>query len=339
MQQGWDSIPAKGETADKLSLLFTIIGGLGGLSFFYWLWQKWKKPDPESKFDELGSKVERQLEQLRKDLIEQTRAKSAALAAAHQPGAKEAEASIERDIGAAIATLSEAGKTAALAALKRGDTLAADAALAANIAEIEMARTGAAKEEAALYRQRGALAYLNDTQAALRFYAKAEELDPDDGEGLFFLGQLQARAGYGLAAKQSFERLIALGNQIEGEASQHWAHLLLGDVEGALGNRNIAQDRYERGQTLVQDLIQRDPNNAEWQRDLSVSYNKIGDISAARGDRDGALKAYQDGLEIRKLLAARDPNNAEWQRDLSVSYNKIGDIRADRGDRDGALKA
>ncbi len=68
-------------------------------------------------------------------------------------------------------------------------------------------------------------------------------------------------------------------------------------------------------------LAARDPNNAEWQRDLSVSYNKIGDISAARGDRDGALKAYKDGLDIRKQLAARDPNNAEWQRDLSVSYN------------------
>ena len=84
----------------------------------------------------------------------------------------------------------------------------------------------------------------------------------------------------------------------------------------------IRPGSYKRGQALVQALIQRDPNNAEWQRDLSVSYNKIGDISAARGDRDGALKAYKDGLDIAKQLAARDPNNAEWQRDLSVSYDK-----------------
>ena len=102
----------------------------------------------------------------------------------------------------------------ALAAAKRGDTKAADAALAAKIAEIERARAGAAKEEAALYRQRGALAYLHDTEAALRFYAKAAELDPDDGEGLYFLGQLQARAGDRPAAKRSFERLIDLGDRI-----------------------------------------------------------------------------------------------------------------------------
>ena len=57
MQQGWDLIPAKGETADKLSLLFNIIGGLGGLSFFYWLWQKWKKTDIDSQVGAVKSDV------------------------------------------------------------------------------------------------------------------------------------------------------------------------------------------------------------------------------------------------------------------------------------------
>ena len=47
-------------------------------------------------------------------------------------------------------------------------------------------------------------------------------------------------------------------------------------------------------------LAARDPNNAEWQRDLSLSYDNIGDINAARGDRDAALKAYANGLEIQK---------------------------------------
>ena len=91
--------------------------------------------------------------------------------------------------------------------------------------------------------------------------------------------------------------------------------------------------------SIAKALAGRDPNNAEWQRDLSVSYNKVGDVRAARGDRDGALKAYEDGLGIRKALAEHDPKNAQWQRDLSVSYEKIGDISAARGDRDGALKA
>ena len=76
-------------------------------------------------------------------------------------------------------------------------------------------------------------------------------------------------------------------------------------------------------------LAARDPNNAEWQRDLSVSYDRVGDISAARGDRDGALKAYKDGLEIAKPLAARDPNNVVWQTDLVVSAWKLAEAGAD----------
>ncbi len=94
------------------------------------------------------------------------------------------------------------------------------------------------------------------------------------------------------------------------------------------GSRRRAQSLSTTASRFERRLAARDPDNAEWQRDLSVSYDRIGDISAARGDRDGALKAYKDGLEIGKKLAARDPGNAEWQRDLSVSYDRIGDICA-----------
>ena len=197
----------------------------------------------------------------------------------------------------------------------------------------------AAKKEAALYRQRGALAYLNDTQAALRDYTKAAELDPDDGEGLIFLGQLQARAGDSPAAKQSFERVIALGDRPENEKQRHWAYFLLGDIDAALGDRKAALDHYKRAQSLVQELAARDPNNAEWQRDLSVSYDRVGDISAARGDRDGALLDYQAAFDTSKKLTEKDPNNTLWQEDLARYYYRVGDISAARGDRDGALKA
>ena len=197
-----------------------------------------------------------------------------------------------------------------------------------------------ARKDAALAAKRlGALAYLYDTAKALAAYAEAAQLDPDDWEALLYLGQIQMRAGNLEGAKTSFERLIALHPTLDNPYYIHWSYFLLGDVEAELGNRDTALKHYERGQALVHALIDSDPNNAEWQRDLSVSYNKIGDISAARGDRDGALKAFNDGLDIAKQLAARDPNNAEWQRDLSVSYERVGDISAARGDRDGALKA
>ena len=60
-------------------------------------------------------------------------------------------------------------------------------------------------------------------------------------------------------------------------------------------------------------LAKADPNNAGWQRDLSVSYNKVGDVLVAQGNLPEALKSYQGSLAIRDRLAKADPNNAGWQ--------------------------
>ena len=70
-------------------------------------------------------------------------------------------------------------------------------------------------------------------------------------------------------------------------------------------------------------LAKADPGNAGWQRDLSVSYNKIGEVLVAQGNLPEALKSFRDSLAIRDRLAKADPGNAGWQRDLSVSYAKL----------------
>jgi tetratricopeptide (TPR) repeat protein len=194
--------------------------------------------------------------------------------------------------------------------------------------EAEERGAQAFRESAQYWKRLGAVAFVYDTAKAMAAYGKAAALDSQDWEALWYLGRLQKRAGYLDAAKKSYESLLARKESIEDPSYIHWCYFLLGDVEAATGNRPTALDHYERGQALVQALAARDPNNAEWQRDLSVSYDRVGDISAARGDRDGALKAYKDGLEIAKALAARDPNNVEWQTDLVVSAWKLASAGA-----------
>ena len=88
---------------------------------------------------------------------------------------------------------------------------------------------------------------------------------------------------------------------------------------------------YQDSLAIAEKLAAQDAGNAEWQRDLSVSFNKIGDVQRGAGDLEGALKAYQDSLAIREKLAAQDAGNAEWQRDLSVSFNRIGDVQGRGG--------
>ena len=108
--------------------------------------------------------------------------------------------------------------------------------------------------------------------------------------------------------------------------------LAIGDTAGALAAA-------EQARQIMADLAASNPTNAGWQRDLSVSYNKVGDVQVAQGDLTGALKSYRDSLAIRERLAQSDPGNAGWQRDLSVSHGRVGDVQVAQGDLADALKA
>jgi hypothetical protein len=94
-----------------------------------------------------------------------------------------------------------------------------------------------------------------------------------------------------------------------------------GDGPGALA-------AYQAGLTIAEGLAKRDPANTQWQRDLSVSNNKIGDVLVAQGDGPGALAAYQAGLTIAEGLAKRDPANTQWQVDVAVSCGKLGSLNS-----------
>ena len=89
---------------------------------------------------------------------------------------------------------------------------------------------------------------------------------------------------------------------------------------------------YQAALAIAERLAAADPTNTEWQRDLSVSHNKLGDLAVAAGDLAAAQQHYQAALTIRERLAAADPTNTEWQRDLSVSHEQLGDLAVAAGD-------
>jgi tetratricopeptide (TPR) repeat protein len=97
-------------------------------------------------------------------------------------------------------------------------------------------------------------------------------------------------------------------------------------VQSARGNLDAALKVYQDRLAIAEKLAAQDPNNAEWQRDLSVSFNKIGEVQSARGNLDAALEAYQQDLAIAQKLAAQDSSNAEWQRDVWVSMSRLAQV-------------
>ncbi len=98
-----------------------------------------------------------------------------------------------------------------------------------------------------------------------------------------------------------------------------------GDLPGAL-------QAFTESKNIADKLAAADPGNAEWQRDLSVSWNKLGDVRWPRATCQAPSRPSPTARTSRDQLAAADPGNAEWQRDLSVSWNKLGDVRLAQGD-------
>ena len=102
-----------------------------------------------------------------------------------------------------------------------------------------------------------------------------------------------------------------------------WAKFGMGDIAQQRGNLGAAGATYHEAETIADRLAKSDPGNAGWQRDPSVSYDKVGDVQVTQGNLPAALASYQASLAIRDRLAKSDPGNAGWLRDLSVSYAKL----------------
>jgi len=85
-------------------------------------------------------------------------------------------------------------------------------------------------------------------------------------------------------------------------------------------------------------MVELDPSNSDFQRDLSVSYTKLGDFELRLGNTDAALQHYNNALTIALTPVLRDPSNSGFQRDLSISYEKLGDIELRLGNSDAALQ-
>ncbi|MBC8117908.1 MAG: ATP-binding protein, partial [Candidatus Saccharimonas sp.] len=106
------------------------------------------------------------------------------------------------------------------------------------------------------------------------------------------------------------------------------------DLQDALANMtNMAtrQSLLQATQAAQQRLAESDPANAEWQRDLVVSFGMLGVLAVSQGILPEAQRLFGESLRIAQRLAESDPTNAAWQRDLSLSFEKLGDLATAQG--------
>jgi eukaryotic-like serine/threonine-protein kinase len=91
--------------------------------------------------------------------------------------------------------------------------------------------------------------------------------------------------------------------------------------------------------SLGRELAARNPEDPKWQRDVSVTLNRLGSIALGSSELAEALKADEEALGIMQRLSERDPTNATWQQELAISLSGIGNVKSQTGDVRGALAA
>ncbi len=80
------------------------------------------------------------------------------------------------------------------------------------------------------------------------------------------------------------------------------AHIRMGDLELSLSNTTAAQKEYQTGHELAKTSADADPKDAQAQRDLSVSSEKLGDVTKQPGQTKDAFALYQK----RRWTSARN---------------------------------
>jgi tetratricopeptide (TPR) repeat protein len=162
---------------------------------------------------------------------------------------------------------------------------------------------------------------LEDAVEAVRNFLAGEEFDSAVGTASACFAALRGfQQSIGIAALAS-EVLETLPEPHPGFAivadAEAQAHLVLGHTRSALRRYTKLLAHHER-------LAQAEPDRADYQRDLSVSYNKMGDLYRALGQGEQAREAYMKSLAIAERLAQAEPDRADYQRDLVVSLVRVG---------------
>jgi tetratricopeptide (TPR) repeat protein len=218
----------------------------------------------------------------------------------------------------------------ALAALARGDTLAAEDAFE---------REGSAQAQAAAHAFRNVanLALTHDVTKAETFYRRALALEPEDAETNRLLGQALMLVGNLAGARVAFSESLRIAAVQEDPRGEMAALGGLGDVRVAQGDSPGALAEYRKVLQIAEALVVRDPTNTQWQCDLSVCHERMGNVLMMQGDAPGALAAYCKALRTREAQTVCDAAAPQRQRELSVNHEKIGDALTAQGDGPGAL--
>jgi tetratricopeptide (TPR) repeat protein len=103
------------------------------------------------------------------------------------------------------------------------------------------------------------------------------------------------------------------------------------------GRPGEAARRYAQGLAIAERLVELDPGNTSFQRDLSISYNKLGDLDEAAGRPGEAARRYSAAAGICRGLLRREPHRADLAEELSVTLRLLAEASGEPAQRREAI--
>ncbi|CCD83985.1 autotransporter strand-loop-strand O-heptosyltransferase [Bradyrhizobium sp. ORS 285] len=114
-------------------------------------------------------------------------------------------------------------------------------------------------------------------------------------------------------------------------SDQAAAQIAAGDAAANASDLVTALQSYKQTIDIVRYLTQAEPDNALFQRNLSVALNRIGAVLFVQRNLQGAHAAYSASLAIVQKLTAANLANPSFQRDLAWCHALLADVLTDQG--------
>jgi tetratricopeptide (TPR) repeat protein len=245
-----------------------------------------------------------------------------------------------------LAARNDARGERALARLKAGDKTAAEKLFEEDLAAQEAAeqaaeqrRSARRKKMAANARNLAALNRYTNVTKSLRYYRKAVKYDPSRAQTWNDLARAAVDAGDSSEAARAYQQAAKRARDNKDPHRRYWATLGLGDIAVSQGRMASARRFYETASAIVKPIAASKLNGVNWQRNLSVSTEKIGNVLVSQGNLAEALTKYRATLALRERLASSGKYRAYLRRDLSIAHNKIGDVLLTQGKLGEALSS
>ncbi|WP_411845394.1 tetratricopeptide repeat protein [Roseibacillus persicicus] len=151
---------------------------------------------------------------------------------------------------------------------------------------------------------------------------------------LFGLGEIERAVenqegaiSYYISSRKAFEGKVPddiLAQQVYMTSfnNEGWCQMSLGDDESA-------GEAYRQGLQPARRLIELQPDNRNWLKEIATLLNNLGTIHDERGENEMARPYYEEALEMRSSLVTWDPTNTLWQLDYLNSLRNLGSLAFD----------